>query len=393
MGDESLTPQKASWNAIFSIAFGALAIVTAEFLPISLLTPMAQGLGVTGGQAGQTVTVTAAMATIVALVITAVVRTIDRRWVIMAFTALQVASNLCIAYAPNLTVALAGAALLGISLGGFWSMATAATIRLAPPTLVPRALSIIFSGVFVATIAAMSFGSYAGNLIGWRNVFLLGAAIGSIALYWQIGALPSIAASHAARLSTMIEVTKSPLMRAGLIAIILLYVGHFMFFTYLRPFLENVTKMEVHGISTVLLGFGIAGFIGTPLAGWQLTKSVRLTLVMIPSVMVLTGFALAIVGGTPAATAVLIALWGMAFGGAPVGWSFWITRTIPDEVESGSGLLVATSQLSVAIGGAAGGVVFDRSGSQGVLIAATLTLLIATIVTSIGLRSGKAATL
>ena len=171
-------PSEPAWGAVFAMALGVFGLVTAEFLPASLLTPMADSLGVTEGVAGQTVAVTATVALVASLLTAATTRTIDRRRVLLAFSVLLVASNLTVAFAANLTTILIGRVVLGIALGGFWTMATATAMRLVPSAMVPRALSIIFSGVAVATIAAAPLGSYFGHLIGWRSVFLLAAALG-----------------------------------------------------------------------------------------------------------------------------------------------------------------------------------------------------------------------
>nr|MBA2814145.1 MFS transporter [Candidatus Pantoea persica] len=121
------------------MAFGVFGLITAEFLPVSLLTPIAASLRVSEGQAGQTVTVTA----------------------------------LLVALAGNLTLLLLARVLLGMAIGGFWTLATAITMRLVPKDQVPRALSIVFSGISLATIIAAPLGSYLGSLICWRNIFML----------------------------------------------------------------------------------------------------------------------------------------------------------------------------------------------------------------------------
>ncbi|HEX3984022.1 MAG TPA: MFS transporter, partial [Acidisoma sp.] len=155
-------PDKASWPAVFSLTLGVFSLVTAEFLPASLLTPMAASLRISEGMAGQAVTATAMVALVAALLAAVVTRGLDRRIVLMGFSVLLIASNLLVAAAPNLTLLLFARVLLGIALGGFWSMATAVAIRLVPPPMVPRALSILFSGVSVATIVAVPLGSYLG---------------------------------------------------------------------------------------------------------------------------------------------------------------------------------------------------------------------------------------
>ena len=268
-------------------------------------------------------------------------------------------------------------------------------MRLVPTAMVPRALSIIFSGVAVATIASAPMGSYFGHLIGWRNVFLIAAGIGGVALVSQVMTLPSMPPSGTTRLRTLVDVLCRPTVGLGMFATILVFTGHFAFFTYLRPFLEQVAGVGVNGLSAILLGYGIANFVGTSLAGRVLEHRLRPMLIGMPALMVVLGIALVALGRAPMIDAVLVALWGMAFGGVPVAWSTWVTRTVPDEAESAGGLIVAAIQLAIATGAAVGGVVFDANGAGGVFLgaAAVLAVAVATIVTGVPKRVGVAAAL
>ena len=376
------------WGAVFAMTLGVFGLITAEFLPASLLTPMAASLQVTEGMAGQTVTATAAVALVTSLFISVVTRSTDRRHVLLAFSVLLVGSNLLVAFAPNLTVVLLGRVLLGMAIGGFWTMSAATAMRLVPEAMVPRALSIIFSGVSVATVAAAPLGSYFGHLIGWRNVFLIATGIGVLAFLWQLVTLPRMPSNGSARMGTLIDVMKRPAMGVGMLAVTLVFTGHFAFFTYLRPFLETVTGVSVNGLSGVLLGFGIANFVGTSLAGFVLERNLRLTLLLMPAAMGAMALALVVLGRAPTADAVLVAFWGMAFGAVPVAWTTWITRTVPDEAESGGGLIVAAVQLAITLGAAVGGVVFDATGAKGVFVGSAVVLLLAAGTIATGLRAG-----
>ena len=278
---------------------------------------MADSLGVTEGVAGQAVTATATVALVTSLLISALTRTIDRRRVLLVFSVLLVASNLAVAFAPNLAMLLVGRVVLGIALGGFWTMATATAMRLVPTAMVPRALSIIFSGVAVATIASAPMGSYFGHLIGWRNVFLIAAALGGIAFVSQILTLPSMPPSGTTRLRTLIDVLRRPTVGLGMFATILVFTGHFAFFTYLRPFLEQVAGVGVNGLSAILLGYGIANFVGTSLAGRVLEHRLRPMLIGMPALMVVLGVALVALGRAPMIDAVLVALWGWRSAACP----------------------------------------------------------------------------
>ena len=138
----------------------------------------------------------------------------------------------------------------------------------------------------------------------------------------------------------------------------------------------------------MLLGFGVANFVGTSLSGLLLQRSLRMTLLLMPLAMGGIGLVLAGMGTLPWVVAALVALWGMAFGAVPVAWSTWLTRVVPDEAESGGGLIVAAVQLAITVGAAAGGVAFDAGGAQGVFAGSSVLLLGAALVIVRGARRG-----
>ena len=386
----TLAPAKPAWRAVWSLALGVFGLITAEFLPASLLTPMAASLGVSEGIAGQTVTATALVALVTGLLITSATKSIDRRWVLMFFTLLQIISSLLVAFAPSLHVLLAGRLLLGVAIGGFWAMSTATTLRLVPSSDVPKALSIIFAGVSIATVVAAPLGSYLGSLIGWRNVFILSVVPGVLALLWQLWVLPSMRPESGGSLGTLLTVLRRPGMIGGLLATIFIFSGHFAFFTYLRPFLETVGRVSVETISLILLGFGVANVIGTSIAGHLLARNLRLTLALVPFAMGLLALLMVAFGHLALLDGLLVTLWGFAFGLVPVGWSTWLATTVPDEAESAGGLLVASIQLAISAGAAGGGLVFDLNGASGVFTASGVLLVAAMMVVLAGVR-GKGA--
>ena len=90
-----------AWMAVFSLAMGVFGLLTAEYLPASLLTLMATDLGVSEALAGQAVTVTAVVALFAGLLVPGLTRGIDRRWVLLGFSTLMVASNLLVAVSSS----------------------------------------------------------------------------------------------------------------------------------------------------------------------------------------------------------------------------------------------------------------------------------------------------
>ncbi|TIR85416.1 MAG: MFS transporter, partial [Mesorhizobium sp.] len=250
------------WGAVVSLALGVFGLVTAEFLPASLLTRLAQDLGVSEGAAGQAVTATAVVGAIAAPTMAIVTKRLDRRLVMWLLTLLLIVSNLLAAFASSLTMLLLARVVLGVALGGFWSMSAAMAMRLVPMRLMPRAMSIILTGVSVATVTAAPVGAYVGDIWGWRTAFMIAAVVGALTLLVQLATIPSLPPTAVASFRTLIEVLKRRTIRIALLVVLLVASGQFAGFTYVRPFLETVPVMPIETISLVLLAYGIGGFFG-----------------------------------------------------------------------------------------------------------------------------------
>jgi predicted MFS family arabinose efflux permease len=378
--------QKPAWNAVFAMALGVAGLITSEFLPVSLLTPMARDLHVTEGVAGQAISITAVVAMFASLLIAIVTKRMDRRWVLLSFSVLQVLSNALVAFAPNFMVLTIGRVLLGLAIGGFWAMSAAVAMRLVPSKDVPKALSTIFGAVSVATVVAAPLGSFLGGLLGWRLVFELAAGLGALSFVWQALTLPALAPDQPTGLGTLVQLLKRRSVWPGMLATLFVFMGYATFFTYLRPFLETITGINVNTLTTVLLGFGLANLAGTVLARHLLSRNLGRSLVLMPLLMGLVVAGLVLFGRQPVVASVLVAFWGLTFGVVQVGWPTWLTRTLPDEAESGGGLQVATTQLAITIGAAVGGLLFDLTGAVGVYVGSSVITLLAALVALLAFR-------
>ncbi len=146
---------RSGWIGVASIAAGTFLLVTSEFLPIGLLSPLASSLHVSGGTAGLAVTAPAFVAAIAAPVLAVLARNIDRRTVVIACTAALVLSNLIAFLAPSFAVFLIARLMLGLGIGGLWTFAVAVGRRLVPESAGARATSIISLGISGGTVFGM----------------------------------------------------------------------------------------------------------------------------------------------------------------------------------------------------------------------------------------------
>ncbi|KAF1044540.1 MFS transporter [Xylophilus sp.] len=366
----------ARWPAVTSLALGVFGLVTAEFLPASLLTAMASDLGVSPGAAGQSVTATALVAAVAAPSIPLFTRRFDRKLVMIALTLLLIVSNALAIAAGSLGILLVSRVLLGIALGGFWSMAAALALRLVPEQLFARAMSIILTGVSVATVCAAPIGAWMGELWGWRSAFIAAGAVSLLTLAAQLFTLPALPPRDHTSLRVLGELLRRPGVRVALLAVLLVISGHFAGFTYIRPLMEDVTHLSVSTISAILLGYGIGGFFGNLAGGLIAERSERHAIVFGGTLIAVLAASLLLAGSSSLVTAVAVVLWGFAFGAFPVGFQTWIVRVAPDQAEGAGGLLVAAFQIAIASGAIGGGVLVDHVGALGGpgFAAAALTL-------------------
>ncbi|WP_410902494.1 MFS transporter [Pseudomonas atacamensis] len=374
--------QPAYWSGVFAMTLCVFALIASEFMPVSLLTPMATDLHISEGLAGYGIAISGAFAVLTSLTISRLAGSMDRKRLLLLLTALMCASGLVVGLAPNYTVYMIGRALIGVVIGGFWSMSAALAMRLVPSASVPKALAIFNGGNALATVVAAPLGSYLGSVIGWRGAFFCLIPVALIALLWQWISLPALpAAPRKSSAGNVFALFKSRRVAFGMLGAGLFFMGQFVLFTYLRPFLETVTRVDVSMLSIILLVIGVAGFIGTVVIGSVLKSGLYRVVITIPLLMAMIAVALIGLGSSVGATFVLLGLWGLIATAAPVGWWSWLARTLPDDAEAGGGLMVAVVQLSIASGSTIGGLLFDGSGYRLTFFASAALLVLAALMT------------
>lgn len=367
----------AHWSAVFSLFAGVTSLIAAEFIPVSLLTPIASTLQISEGMAGQTVTAVGICSVISSLLLVPATKMFDRRMVLLALSLLLIVSDVLVAMAPNYFILLIGRGLLGFCVGGFWSMASAVTIKLVPAKDITRALSIVYAGVSFATIISLPLASYLGYFIGWRNVFYASAVLAVFSFIWQIISLPSLPPQKETSFKNMFGLLKEPWIALGIAATIFSFAGYHFFFTYLRPFLEHTLALTATRLSILLLLFGIANCLGTVVAGIFMKEMYRNTMISVHVILLIFSVTFILYFKSSWLSQILVILWGFMFGFIPVGWSTWIVRTLANKSEMIGGLSVAAIQFSIGMAAAIGGSIYDHNGIEGVFVSSSIAFLCA----------------
>ena len=360
--DDDSEKARGTWGAVICLSMLTFVLVASEFMPVSLLTPIANELGITEGQAGQAIAVSGFFAVVTSLFGNSLLSKLDRRTVVLLYTGVLIASGLIVTLSLDGTMFMSGRALVGVAIGGFWSLSTSIVARLVPAPDLSKALALLQGGTAFAAIIAAPLGSFLGGLIGWRGAFFIVVPIGLAGLAWQFMVLPKMPPQHTVTVGSMLALLRNRIVLLGMAATTFAFMGQFALSTYLRPFLEGVTGLDVNSLSIVLLALGLAGLAGTSVAGFLLRDRLTLLLVGLPAALSLLALALIAFGHAPIAVAILLTLWGFLSTPIPVAWGTWMTRVIPNDLEAGGGVQVALVQVAITLGAFMGGLLFDSVG-------------------------------
>jgi predicted MFS family arabinose efflux permease len=362
--------EKMRYGGLIAMMLMSFLLVTAEFLPNGVLTEMAAGLGVTPGQAGQTVTVTALVGLIVAPTVGLVFPRVDRRS-LLAWMALAAAlSNLAVAIAPNLVIVLLARFFLGAAISAFWSMSITVAARIAGPDRLGRAVMFASAGASLATVAGVPVGVMLSEVLDWRTVFALAGAVTALLAVALRVLLPSVPPAQASSFAILRDTARRPGITLGLVGHILVVLGHFLAYTYIRLALERMqvgpdaTAVDAGTIVLLLALFGVGGLIGNVVIGMVVDRSFAFFAVLAPLVIAVSVVAMLLLSGSVAGISVVAFVWGFFFASWLIVVNTWVGHRMPDRLEAGGSLVVVGFQAAITIAAALGGFLVDNVGVE-----------------------------
>ncbi|MFD5074324.1 MFS transporter [Streptomyces sp. NPDC058371] len=368
------------WLAVVSVMLGIFVIVTTEILPIGLLTSIGSSFTVSDGMAGLMMTMPGFLAAISAPLVTAATRRFDRRLMLCVFMFLLALANFLAAAAPNYWLVLTSRIMVGITIGGFWSIGAGLAERLVPPASVGRATAVIFSAVPLGSVLGVPTGTLIGHLTGWRTAFIIMGAltVGVLAMVFLL--VPPLPPVHATRLGDLNGMLRNVNTRFALLLTFLVVLAHFGTYTYVTPFLEQVTHAGGGLITAFLLLYGAAGILGNFLGGAWVARYPRTVIGLAAALISAVTLLLPALGRWETGAVILLVVWGIAYGAVPVASQAWFSIAAPHAPEAASVLFTASFQATISIGALVGGVILDRTSPSTVMLLGGCTALLMVLV-------------
>lgn len=381
------------YGALIAMMTMSFLLVTAEFLPNGVLTEIADELRITPGQAGQLVTVTALVGLFVAPTVGLMFQRLDRRSLLVWLAASAAASNAIVAVVPNLPLMLLARVLLGAALSGFWAMSITVAARIAGPARVGRAVVFTTAGTSLATVAGVPVGVMLTEVLGWRGVFGIAAAATVLLAVALRLLLPSVPPEGAARLSVLVDTLRRPGISLGMVGHLLVVLGHFLAYTYIRLALERVhsdgAPIEAGVIVFLLALFGVGGLIGNVLIGAVVDRAYRPLAIISPLTIAAT--VILMIGGSelPWSIGMAAFLWGFFFSSWLLIVNTWVAHRVPDRLEAGGSLVVVGFQGAIMLAAGFGGILVDASSVALAYFCGAMMLVLGAVLFGISGRAGR----
>ncbi|MBM7774654.1 putative MFS family arabinose efflux permease [Actinokineospora baliensis] len=377
-----------SWPAVWVLGLGTFLFVTTELLPVGLLPSIGAGVGVPVGIAGLVVSVYGGIAALTAAPLTSWVRRMDRRTLLVSLLGLLVVGNVISAVAPNYLVLMLGRVVIAFAHGVFWSTTPAVGTRLVEPKNAVRALSVVLGGISVASVVGVPLGTAIGQATNWRVAFLAAAGAGLLVLVAVLVLLPSMRARNSGGLAAIPQLLRNGPFLVAIAVAALTMIGHYLAYTYVTPYLEDVVGISPGMVSVLLLVFGAAGIAGNFLAGGAVAKGLRRALVSAVALLAGSLLVISLTGGaSTTAAVVLLVAWGLSYAALPVCLQTLVLRSAPEATDAASSLYVAVFNASIALGALGGGIAVESAGVGSVTVVGAVLVAAALIVLLVSRKS------
>lgn len=385
--------QKRSLFGLLALAVSAFAIGTTEFISVGLLPLISEDLNISVKTAGLTVSLYALGVTFGAPILTSLTSTMSRKGLLIWIMVVFIIGNSIAATASSVGVLLVARVLSALSHGVFMSIGSTIAASLVPENRRAGAISIMFTGLTVATVTGVPFGTFLGQQFGWRAAFLIIVLIGVIALIANSILIPSgLRKGVRSSFSDQVKLLTNGRLLLVFAITALGYGGTFVVFTYLSPLLQEITGFQSGTIAMILLLYGVAIAIGNLIGGKLSNQNPIQSLLYMFIIQAVVLFILSFTAPFKVASLVTISIMGLfAFMNVP-GLQVYVVmlaeRFVPSAVDVASAMNIAAFNAGIAIGSYLGGIIADTIGliHTGWVGGIMVTLAVVLTIWSVGLE-------
>lgn len=368
------------YNGLLALAAIVFVGVVTEIMPAGLLPQMSTDLGVTEAQIGWLVAAYAVTTAVTAIPLTALTRAVPRKRLLLALVVGFALVSGVTAIAGDYTTILVARTIGGMLAGLLWAIAAGYAMRMVEPEHSGRALSIAMVGTPLAFAFGLPIATTLGAALGWRSAFAVLAGLALVLAAWAALALPGFPGEKAGSRPRLGTVLRLPGLVAVLATTAAFVLAHNVAYTYIAP-LTVPSGLDGH-LDIVLLVFGVFAVAGVLVSGALVDRHLRAMVLIAAVALGAAMIAIGCLAAQPIAVYAAVALWGIAYGGAPTLLQSAPARIAGSAADVAQSMVVATWNGSIAAGAFIGGIVLEAAGVAALPWVALVLVAVAALIAS-----------